>query len=810
MRGEISLSRRRHVRGICRGVVAGVVACLVLAATALTSGRQAEPADARAPEVERHRALVTQYCVTCHNERANTADLALDRFDLAAVGSSAETWEKVLRKLHTGTMPPQGARRPDEATVAGLAAYLERELDRAALASPDPGRPLLHRLNRAEYANSIRDLLDLDVGAEALLPPDDSSYGFDNIADVLGVSPVLLEQYLAAARKISALAVGDPTISPSAETYRARHDLSQNRHVDGMPLGTIGGLRVRHYFPLDGEYTLQAKLFRTNLDAIRGLEFPSQLEIAIDGKQVFLGTVGGTSDLLALFENPAPYSDKIDARLQVTLPVKAGVRDVTVAFLEKPPTGSTLQLQSFLRSSADPLDYTGWPHIESLRVTGPSGMVDRGDTPSRRRIFTCRPRGPADEEACASRIIATLARRAYRGFDTAADRARLLDFYRQGRTRGDFDAGIQMALRRMLASPKFVVRAEGEPAAVRAGTPYPVGDLELASRLSFFLWSSIPDEELLELAKAGRLRHEAALEQQVRRMLADPRAQALVQNFAGQWLHLRNLQNIVPNSEEFPDFDDNLRQALRRETELFFDDIVRGDRNVVELLNGDHSFVNERLARHYGMPGIYGSQFRRVPVSDERIGLLGKGAVLLVTSHTDRTSPVLRGKWILDNLLGTPPAPPPPDVPALQETDGTRPRTMREQMELHRVSPPCASCHKVMDPLGLALENFDAVGAWRDTDAGEPIDASSQLADGTDVTGASSMRQALVAHKDVFVGTMTEKLLTYALGRGVGPKDMPAVRRIVRAAARDDYRFSSLVIGIVKSPPFLMRLKSGE
>jgi mono/diheme cytochrome c family protein len=785
------------------------VGFLALTADALTASRQA-PAGDRAAEIARHRGVVTQYCVTCHNQRLNTAGLALDRLDFSSVPSSAETWEKVLRKLHTRTMPPQGARRPDDATMARLTAWIEGELDRAALASPDPGRPLLHRLNRAEYANSIRDLLALEVDTSSLLPPDDSSYGFDNIADVLGVSPVLLEQYLGAARKISALAVGDRSIGASAETYRARHDLSQNRHIDGMPLGTIGGMRVRHYFPLDGDYVLQAKLFRTNLNAIRGLEFPSQLEIAIDRQRVFLDTVGGTTDLLALFENPSPNSDKIDARLRVSVPVKAGLRDITVAFLEKPPAGSTLHLQSFVRSSSDPLDFTGWPHIETLTVTGPSNVTGPGDTPSRQRIFVCRPIRPADEEACASRILSTLARRAYRGTATDTDIKRLLEFYRQGRTKGDFDTGIQMALRRILASPKFVARVEVEPANVRTGTAYRISDLELASRLSYFLWSSLPDDELLDLARAGRLRTDAVLEQQVRRMLADSRAQALVQNFAGQWLHLRNLQNIVPNSEEFPDFDDNLRQSLRRETELFFEDVMRHDRSVTELLTGEHSFVNERLARHYRMPGVYGSQFRRVKVSDERIGLLGKGAVLLVTSHTDRTSPVLRGKWILDNLLGTPPAPPPPDVPALQENDGKRPRTMREQMELHRAAPTCASCHKMMDPLGLALENFDAVGAWREEDAGEAIDASSQLADGSQVNGASSMRQALLKHSDVFVGTLTEKLMTYALGRGVTYRDMPVIRQVVRSSARDGHRFTSLIAGIVKSPPFQMRLKSGD
>ena len=787
---------------IVLGVLLGVQ---VFTAGSPQSGR-ADVADS--PQA--YRAVLNQYCVTCHNARLQTGGLAFDRIDFASIAAHAETLEKVVRKLRTRTMPPQGAPHPGEAAIAGLASWLENELDRAAVASPDPGRPLLHRLNRAEYSYAIRDLLALDVDATSLLPPDDSSFGFDNVADVLGTSPVLIEQYVAAARKISAMAMGDRSIAPSAETYRVRHDASQHRHLEGMPLGTIGGIRVRHYFALDAEYTLQLKLFRTNLNAIRGLEHPSQIEIAVDGKRVFLGSVGGEDDLKALFENPAPNSDRIDARLQVTVPIKAGPRDITAAFLEKPPAGNSLHLQSFRRSSADPLDFTGWPHLASLTVTGPFRVEGPGDTPSRRRVFVCSPASSGDEEACARRIIRGIARRAYRGDITDADIDRLLAFYRDARREGGFEAGIQMALRRILASPKFLVRVEREPGSTRARGPYAVSDIELASRLSFFLWSSIPDDELLNLAEAGRLGGDGVLEQQVRRMLADPRSRALVENFAGQWLHLRNLRNIVPNSELFPDFDDNLRQGLLRVAELFVDSTIREDRNVLDLLTADYSFVNERLAKHYGIPGIYGSHYRRMRVQPERAGLLGKGAVLLVTSHTDRTSPVLRGKWILENILGTPPPAPPPDVPALDETDGGRPRSMREQIERHRASPVCASCHKAMDPLGLALENFDAVGAWRTRDAGQPIDPSTQLADGSTVDGVTALRAALVRDPEVFVGTLTEKLMIYALGRGLRYQDMPAVRRVVREARDNGFRFSAIVTGVVKSQPFRTRTPSGE
>jgi mono/diheme cytochrome c family protein len=783
---------------------------LLLAVQAVTADRaQTTPAVAvRAPQAP--RAVLEQYCVTCHNQRLSTAGLAIDAIDFGSIRSHADTLERMVRKLRTRTMPPPGVPHPGDAALADLASWLETELDGAWATSPEPARPRLHRLNRTEYAYAIRDLLALEIDATSLLPADDSSYGFDNVADVLGTSPVLMEQYLSAARKISAMAIGDPSIAPGAETYRVRHDASQHRHVDGMPLGTIGGIKVRHYFPLDGEYTFQVKLFRTNLNAIRGLEHPSDIEIAVDGTRVFLGSVGGEADLKALFENPSPNSDRIDARLQVTIPVKAGPHEVTAAFLEKPPVGNSLHLQSFLRSSADPLDFTGWPHVASLTVAGPFKATGPGDTPSRRRVFVCYPADEKNAEACARRILGDIARLAYRGFVTSADVDRLMTFYRDGRRDIGFDAGIQMALRRVLVSPKFLVRTERQPRGALAGGPYAISDLELASRLSFFLWSSIPDDELLQQAEAGRLGNDAMLEQQVRRMLADRRARALVENFAGQWLHLRNLRNIVPNSELFPDFDDNLRQALLREAELFVESVIREDRSALDLLTADHSFVNERLAQHYGLRGVYGSQHRRVRVPSERAGLLGKGAVLLVTSHADRTSPVLRGKWILENILGIPPAPPPPDVPALEETDGGRPRTMREQMEHHRASPVCASCHKLMDPLGLALENFDAVGAWRTHDAGQPIDPSTQLGDGSTVDGIGALRTALVSNPDVFVGTLTEKVMIYALGRGLRAQDMPSIRRIVRDARDAGFRFSAIVSGVVRSQPFRMRLGSEE
>jgi mono/diheme cytochrome c family protein len=755
--------------------------------------------------------LVTQYCVTCHNARLKTGGLALDGLDLTRPSAHADVWEKVVRKVRAGVMPPQGVRRPDEHALKQFVTYVEDTLDRDAAQRPDPGRPLLHRLNRAEYKNAIRDLLALDVDVATLLPPDDSAYGFDNVSDVLGVSPSLQERYLAAAGRISALAVGDTAMRAGSDTYRVPQDLSQNQHVEGLPLGTVGGLKVRHTFPLDGEYDFQTKLYRTNLNIPRGLQYPSEFEVAIDGKPVHRVTIGGTDDLAKMFEAPTDTGDAVEARMRVRIKVPAGPHDVTATFIDNLAVKDTLRVQPFLRSSADNFEWAGQPHIQTFAITGPFNPSGPGDTASRRGIFTCKPTIKATERACASQILGRLARRAYRQPVGAAELAPILEFYDAARGRGTFEDGIQRGLQRILASPRFVFRVERDPVAAAPGSVRPVSGLELASRLSFFLWSSLPDEPLLRAATQGTLTQPAVLDRQVRRMLADPRADALVANFAGQWLQLRNVRSVQPNSDEFPDFDDNLRQAFRRETELLFTSIMREDRNVLDLLRADYTFVNERLARHYGMSDVYGSRFRRVPVTDDaRRGILGQGSMLAITSHAERTSPVLRGKWVLENLLGLPVPPPPPDVPSLLgNQEGKKPRTLREQLAEHRADPVCASCHKVMDPVGFALENFDAVGAWRTREPGGRIDASGQLADGTKVDGVVTLRNAILDKPDLFVATLTEKLMIYALGRGVDARDMPAVRAVMRAAEKDDYTFSSIVLGIVRSVPFRMRTTPG-
>lgn len=766
------------------------------------------------PTATGHRQVVTQYCVTCHNSRLQTAGLDLETADFAGspVGVHAELWEKVVRKLGTGSMPPQGVRRPDQQALDSLQGWLEQELDQAAAARPNPGRPLAHRLNRYEYGNAIRDLLQVEVDVSTLLPPDDAAYGFDNISEVLGLSPVQVERYVAAAEYISALAVGEPHAAPGSQTYRVRHDRSQDEHAEGAPFGTVGGIQVRHFFPVDAEYSFQVTLFRTNLDVVRGLENPNDLEITVDGERVFVHTIGGGADQPEPGEISKESGDAIDARLQVRVPIKAGSRSVGAAFIQR-RGASTIRLQPFLRSSAGPYDATGRPHVSTMTVVGPFNATGPGDTASRRRIFECRPAQATAERRCAEQIITTLARRAYRRPPTKDDLVPLLAFYEAGRRDGTFETGIQRALHRILASPKFLLRVERQPSGPSTGRPYRLSDVELASRLSFFLWSTIPDDELLGLAIEGRLTDRATLEKQVRRMLADQRSRALVQGFASQWLQLRNLRSLVPDSETFPDFDDQLREAFARETELLFESIVAEDRNVLDLLRADYTFVNERLAKHYGIPYVYGSHFRRVAVPDERRrGLLGHGSVLTVTSHADRTAPVLRGKWILDNLLGTPPPPPPPDVSIdLAEPDeGAPPLTVRDRMKLHRQSPQCASCHNLMDPPGLALENFDAVGRWREQDAGQAIDATTQLSDGRKVDGVVDLRNALLTRERVLVRTMTEKLLTYAVGRGLQHHDMPVVRGIVREAAQRDYSFSALVLGISRSLPFQMRISDSD
>jgi hypothetical protein len=783
---------------------------MVSQAAAPQSSAPAPAAAASAPATPApKRSAVDQYCVTCHNQRLKTGGLSLEGLDATQPAVHADIWEKVVRKLQARTMPPQGSRRPDEATYQALQTSLERALDAEAAAHPSPGAPILHRLNRAEYANAVRDLLALDVDVTSLLPPDDSAYGFDNISDVLGVSPSLQEKYVSAAMKIAAVAVGDIDIPAGSDTFRIRQDLSQDQHIEGLPLGTIGGTAVRYTFPLDGDYVFQAKLYRTNLNIVRGLEYPHDVEVAIDGKRVYLATIGGREDLESLFDKPTDTGDAVDARLRVRVPVTAGPHDVTVAFVEDAPVAEPNRLQPFLRSSIDNFDWAGRPHMQTFTITGPFNATGAGDTPSRKRIFTCTPKSTSAETACAERILTPLVRRAYRAPVDPVDMQRVMKIYREGRRGGTFDTGIEAALQRILAAPKFVFRVERDPAGVPAGTPYRVSDVELASRLSFFLWSSIPDDELLKVAEAGQLKDPTVLEAQVRRMLADPKARALVDNFAGQWLQLRNVRNIQPNSDLFPDFDDNLREAFKRETELFFESIIKEDRSVVDLMTADYTFVNERLARHYGIANVYGSRFRRVTLTDERrFGLLGKGSVLAVTSHAERTSPVVRGKWVLDNIVGAPVPPPPPDVPQLKEkAEGEKPRTMREQMAEHRTNAVCATCHKVMDPIGLSMENFDVVGAWRSDDEGNAIDATGELVDGTKVDGVVTLRKALMVHPEVFVRTITEKMMIYALGRGLDDRDMPAVRAVMRDAAAHDNRFSSLVLGITRSLPFQMRMK---
>lgn len=811
----------------------GGLSLLLASQAASVAARQSPPqttAAAQSPGsstigVASGRALIDQYCVTCHNERAKVGGLVLEGLDPAQTSANADTWEKVLRKLRGGMMPPLGMPRPDERALERFTSSLETALDRGAVAQPNPGRGAIHRLNRTEYANAIRDLLDLEIDVTALLPADDESYGFDNIADVLKVSPSLLEQYLAASYKVSSLAVGDPATAPISQFYRVPPDRAQDDHIEGLPLGTRGGLLMRHNFPLDAQYDFSVKLLRNIVGYMTGLEWPHQLEITVDGERVFIAPVGGAEDNRMSDENMSLAGDRIDERLRVRIPVKAGPRVVGVAFIRKTSAESDEPLQPFTRDH-DLQNMNGIPLIDYVDIRGPYEATGSGDTPSRRRIFVCRPTSsrradriderPAvagDDTACARRILSLLARRAYRGPVTDAEVDALIGFYqegRQGEERSAFEAGIQNALRLILASPRFLFRAEPDPPGAAPGTLHRLDDFALASRLSFFLWSSIPDDQLLSVAARGRLKDPVVLEQEVRRMLADPRAGAFTTNFAAQWLFLRNLQSHLPDNMTFPNFDDNLRQAFRRETELLFDSVRREDRSVLDLLDADYTYVNERLARHYGIPNVYGSQFRRVTLTDEnRRGLLGQGSVLTVTSYPNRTSPVLRGKWILENILGTPPPPPPPNVPALTENgeDGNV-SSVRERLEAHRKNPVCASCHRVMDPLGFSLENFDAVGQWRTREEGGTVDTSGQLADGTNVDGPVSLRQALMKRPDRFVGTMTEKLLTYALGRGLEYYDMPLVRAIARESANSKYRFSSIVLGIVKSTPFQMKMVS--
>jgi mono/diheme cytochrome c family protein len=798
-----------------RGIFTACVVWIASVGVAMprASAPQASASDASSTIAAADRGVVDKYCVSCHNQRLKTSGLALDTAELSDVAAHPEVWEKVIRKVGAGMMPPAGVPRPDDAAKRALISRLEGVLDNAAKARPNPGRPLVHRLNRGEYANAIRDLLAVELDVSSMLPPDDSSGGFDNNADVLGLSPVLLESYLTAAERITALAIGDPKAPPMGELFRVRQDESQDRHIEGLPLGTVGGILIPTTLPLDGEYQFQVRLFRTNLGTMRGLEYAHQLEISVNGERVHLASFGGDNEITASSDNPTITGDDVDGRFTVRVPLKAGPAQIGVAFVEKTYALNTRRLQSYVRSSSDTIDFSGYPHIDEIILTGPFKVTGVGDTPSRRRIFVCQPKAASEEDGCARKILATLARRAYRGDVSKEDLQTLQDFYQRGRQDGSFDTGIDLALRRMLSSPKFLVRVERDPASLPAGSAYRLSDLEIASRLSFFLWSSIPDDTLLDVASKGGLKTPAGIDQQVRRMLADPKSQAFVDNFVGQWLQLRNLKTKQPNSHEFPDFDDNLRTALGTEAEMFFASIMREDRSVVDLMTADYTFLNERLARHYGIPNVYGTHFRRVTLKDDtRRGLLGKGAVLMVTSHPHRTSPVLRGKWVLENILGSPPPPPPDVVPPFDEEAGAaKPKSVRERMEQHRRNPACASCHRMIDPAGLALENFDAIGGWRTRDGGTrgaPVDASGQLIDGTQINGVVELRAALLREPEIFVRTMTEKLMTYALGRGLTATDMPAVRTVVRDSARDQYRFSSVILEIVRSVPFQMRTKS--
>jgi mono/diheme cytochrome c family protein len=771
------------------------------------------PAQAAADQAQApSRALLDRYCVSCHNQRLKTAGVMFDVVDPARVDAHRELFEKVARKLRSGQMPPPDRPRPDQAAIATFVAAIEAELDRAAAAAPDPGRVVSRRLNRTEYVNVIRDLLALEIDGTALLPSDMAGFGFDNNADVLSMTPALMDRYMTAATKISRLAVGSPENRTSIHTYRVPTDArQQSRMGEGLPFATHGGLAVRHTFSLDGEYAFKLRLRRGDGgDSIQGniAEREYHIELRVDHAPVARLSVGGKFKGQVKYEGAisfpeddvvhqqiALYNQNADDDLEVRLPIKAGTRLVSAAFTDVAP--------SPFEGAGDNTP----AGLLSLDVRGPYGGAVPVETPSRQRVFLCQPERPQDEKPCANKIIGTLARRAYRRPVTSADLQPLMKVYESGRAARDFEAGIERALEALLSMPAFLMRAEAEPAGARPGTIYRISDVELASRLSFFLWKSIPDDELLDLAARGALRDPDVLAQQTRRMLADRRATRWMNDFLGQWLQVRNLQTIEPDPIRFPEFDSTLREAMIRETELFFESQVRDDRNVLDLLRADYTFVNARLAEHYDMWGVYGSHFRRVTVADPaRHGLLGHGSVLTATSYADRTSVVLRGKWVLETLLGAPPPPPPPAVPPLKQNDGkSKPASLRERMEQHRANAVCASCHATMDPLGFALENFNAIGKWREDDDGAAINPAIVLR-GAEIDGPKAFREALLRQDAEFIRTVTEKLLTYALARGLDYRDAPTVRQLVRDASRDDYRWSSLIHGIVTSAPFQQRI----
>ena len=770
-----------------------------------------------APAVSSERATLDRYCVRCHNARQKEAGLLLDVANVDQVGEAPETWEKVVHKLRTRAMPPAGSPRPDAATYEALASSLEASLDKLAAASPDPGRPGLHRLNRAEYANAIRDLLALDVDASALLPPDaKGDGGFDNIADTLSVSPGLLDRYMAAANRISRLALGDPTLSPVVEVYPVSRLLRQRDRVsEDLPFGSRGGIAVRHTFPLDGEYIIKLRIQRSRQGAalVRGLAERNLVDIRIDGRRVGEMAIGGLDARAQRAARQAAEAQlsgqEIDDGLEVRVSVTAGphvvgatfVKTRSVAFEDLGP--GEWPIGSYAHDSDESIQMG----LDTVQIAGPYHGRTPATSPSRERILTCRPQSPKEEPRCAQQIVSRLARLAFRRPVEAPDLAPLLSLYDEGRRAGGFEKGLQRAIEGLLVDPDFLFRVERDPAGLARGSAYRLTDLELASRLSFFLWSSIPDDELITLAAKGRLKDAMVLDQQVRRMLADERSKALVENFFGEWLQIRNVQSWTPDATQYPEFTDNIRAGLLQETRLFLDSQLREDRSALDLIRADYTYLNETLARHYGIPGVYGSSFRRVKIEDpQRQGLLGQGSLLMVTSYAHRTSPVLRGRFILENFLASPPPAPPPNVPPLPENgEGVKAASVRDRLEQHRKNPMCATCHAQMDPLGFALENFDAVGKWRSSDAGKAIDAIGTLADGTPIEGVVGLRKILLERPDLFATAVTEKLLTYAVGRGLTYRDNPAVRRVVRRAAASDYRWSSVILELVKSPPFQQR-----
>ncbi len=784
----------------------------------------APPATTAASSPASTSEILNKYCVSCHNSRLKTAGLELDRLDVNHIAAHAQQWEKVVTKLRTGEMPPPGRPRPDAASYHAIVAALERELDGAA-STPRPGRVPVHRLNRAEYANAIRDLVGVEIDSRALLSQDEADQeGFDNVASVLSVSPALLENYLSAARTISRVAVGDPALVPVVETFKISKALVQDDRLgDDLPFGSQGGALIRHHFPLDAEYTIKILLRRQEYDYIVGMGERHQLDVRLDGARLQRFAVGGEAKGMTTPENFAgntqgdpeweEYMHTADAHLEVRVPVKAGLHEVGVSFVRRfwEPEGILQPPQTGFGRTTNEY-YHGNPAVEIVSIGGPYGVGAAAASASRHPVFTCRPKDAAAEEPCARKILSTLAARAYRRPLTDADLQPLMQFYKAGRAEEGFDAGVRRGIERILAAPSFLFRIEREPAGLPSGTPYRLGDLDLASRLSFFLWSSIPDDELRNAAVNGQLTDPAGLERQVGRMLRDPRSRALVDGFASRWLELTKLSGAVPDTELYPEFDENLREAMEQETKLFIADQMRANRGVMELLTADYSFLNERLATHYGIRNVYGSHFRRVAFSDgRRGGLLGQSSILTVTSYPNRTSVTMRGRWLLANMLGAPPPPPPPDIPALKEAgvEG-QPRSLRARMEMHRQNPACASCHRRMDPLGFALENFDALGKWRATSDGAPIDASASWPDGTSFEGAAGLRTLMLGHGEDFVRTLSGKLLAYAIGRGLDHDDMPAIRRIARDSAASGSTWSSIVAGIVTSTPFSMAVTRSE